>query len=73
MAVFDIGQKGHFFMKKGHLFEKKAPRILPSPYSIPFLSVLHQNKALYSFHKRGQRSQTQMQYTSRICPALGEV
>ena len=26
------------------------------PYSIPFLSVLHQNKALHNFPKRGQRS-----------------
>ena len=25
-------------------------------YSISFLSVLHQNKALYNFRKRGQRS-----------------
>ena len=25
-------------------------------YSIPFLSVLHQNKALYNFRKTGQRS-----------------
>ena len=27
-----------------------------TPYSIPSLSVLHRNKALYSFRKRGQRS-----------------
>ena len=25
-----------------------------SPYSIPFLSVLHQNKALHGFHKKWQ-------------------
>ena len=42
MAAFDIGKKGHFF-------EKRAPKILP--YSISF-----QNKALYNFCKRGQRS-----------------
>ena len=49
-AVFDINQKGHFF-------EKRAPKISPPPtYSIPFLSGLHQNKALYNFPKKGQRS-----------------
>ena len=39
-------------MKKGH------PKYFtpPPPYSVPFLSVLHQNKALYYFHKREQRS-----------------
>ena len=26
------------------------------PYSIPFLSVLHQNKAMHNFRKKGQRS-----------------
>ena len=36
-------------MKKGH---QKFHRL---PYSIPFLSFLHQNKALYNFCKRGQR------------------
>ena len=50
-AAFDIGQKGHFFMKKGH--QKSPP---PTTYSIPFLSVLHQNKDLSNFRKRGQRS-----------------
>ena len=35
-------------MKKGH-------QNLP-PYSIPFLSVLHQSKALHNFRKGGQRS-----------------
>ena len=52
-AVLDIGQKGHFFWKRGpQKFHPTSPR----PYSIPFLSILHQNKALHSFCKRGQRS-----------------
>ena len=39
-------------MKKGH--QKFHP---PVPYSIPFLSVLYQNKAFYNFrNKEGQRS-----------------
>ena len=42
MAVFDIGQEEHFLKKK-------------DPYSIPFLSFSHQNKALHGFRKRGQR------------------
>ena len=48
------------FMKKGHFFEKeKGPKKFtppPLPYSISFLSVLHQNKALDNFCKRGQHS-----------------
>ena len=52
-AAFDIGQKKHFF-------EKRAPNILPPnppllplpPYSIPFLSILDQNKALYTIWKK---------------------
>ena len=52
---FDIGQKGHFFTIKGHFFWKKGPKN-PPPYSTPFLSILHQNKALHNCCKRGQRS-----------------
>ena len=40
--------------KKGTLFEKREHRNFTTPYSIPFLNVLHQNKALHIFHKRGQ-------------------
>ena len=43
------GQNGHFFLKK------KGTKNLTTPYSVPFLSVLHQNKTLHSFHKRGDR------------------
>ena len=46
-AVSNIGQKGQFF-------GKKDTKNLSIPYSIPFLSVLHKNKALHNFHKRGQ-------------------
>ena len=54
-AAFDIGQKKHFF-------EKRASKMLPigpslpllplPPYSIPFLSVLDQKKALCNFCKK---------------------
>ena len=55
-AAFDIGQKENFFMKKRGLFLKKRPqKFLSALYSISFLSVLHHNKALLNFHKRGQR------------------
>ena len=43
----DIDQKGHFFWKYGH-------QKFHHPYSMPFLHVLHQNKALHNFHKTGQ-------------------
>ena len=42
-----LARNDNFFMKKGH----QNP-----PYSIPFLHVLHQNKVLYNFCKRGQPS-----------------
>ena len=52
-AAFDIGQKGTFLWKR-ELFKKRAPKIFPTPYSTTFLSVLHQNKPLHNFRKRGQ-------------------
>ena len=42
--------------KKGTSFLKKGNKNFTTPCSVPFLSVLHQNKALYNFRKRGQRS-----------------
>ena len=53
-AAFNISLKGHFFMKNSTFFEKRAPKI--SPYSVPFLIVLHQIKALYNFRKKGRLS-----------------
>ena len=50
LAASNIGQMGFFFLKK----KKVGAKNLTAPYSVPFLSVLHQNKALYNFHKRGQ-------------------
>ena len=40
-------------MKK-EIFLKNIPA--PSPYSIPFLKVLYQNKTLHNFPKSGQHS-----------------
>ena len=51
MAASNIGQKGY---QKFH-----------HPYSIPFLSVLHLNKALHNVHKRGS-IQFQMHKRSRL-------
>ena len=42
-----IVQKGHLF------FFLKGTKNFPSPNSIPFLSVLHQYKALHNFTERG--------------------
>ena len=39
----------------GIFFEEKRTKNFTIPYSIPFLSVLHQNKALNIFHKKWQR------------------
>ena len=55
-AAFDIGQKWYFFNEKRELFLKIVPQTPPPPYSLALLSVLHQNKALHSFRKMGQRS-----------------
>ena len=46
--------KSTFLWKRALFFQKRTPKI--SPYSIPFLSVLHQNKALYDFWKKWQLS-----------------
>ena len=60
-----FGLKGQVFIKKTTFFEIRDPKISPplpipppppSPYSIPFLSVLHQNKAFHNFLKRKHRS-----------------
>ena len=40
--------------KKSTFFEKKGTKNFPTPYSIPLLSILHQNKALHNFYKNGQ-------------------
>ena len=37
------------------ILAKKGTKNFITPHSIIFLSVLHQNKALLNFHKRGQR------------------
>ena len=42
--------------RKGTFFNKRPQKFHPAPYSIPFLSALHQNKVLHNFRRRGQRS-----------------
>ena len=59
------------FMKKGHFDAKHLEKVLnrgvkffvpffhekgKQKFIPPLFSVLHQNKALYNFHKRGQHS-----------------
>ena len=48
-----LPKKGTFF-KKGHFVKKKAPKFLPPHIQFLFLIVLHQNKVLNNFRKRGQ-------------------
>ena len=56
--------------------KKRPPKFHPSPYSIPFLSVLHQNKALHNFLERGQHSIVEhnigLEYalSDEICPNM---
>ena len=57
-------EKRAFFMKKMLLFRKKSPL---SSYSISFLKVLHQSKALHDSQKRPALN-SQMQCRSRISP-----
>ena len=46
------------YCPEGALFMKKEKNDTKNPpfYSIPFLSVLYQNKALHNFRNRGQHS-----------------
>ena len=50
--------KRHSIFKKSTFYAKKGDQPPPPypPYSIPFLSVLHQNKALRNFRKSEQYS-----------------
>ena len=46
-------------MKKEYFFANRVPKFQPRrppPYSIPLVSVLHQNKDFHNFQKQGQRS-----------------
>ena len=47
-------------------FEKKGSKNLTTLYSIPFLIVLHQNKALHNFHKRRQRPRVDSRARSQV-------
>ena len=38
------------------ILAKKGTKNFPTPYSIPFLSVLHENKVLHNFLEWGQRA-----------------
>ena len=40
--------------KKGNFINKEGTKNFTSPFSISFLSVLHQNKALQNFYERGE-------------------
>ena len=51
----NLGQRS-ILARKDTFLKRRAPQFYPLPYSIPFLSVLHRNKALYNFRKKGQRS-----------------
>ena len=50
-----LGQRP-ILVEKGPFLKKKNTKNITIPYSNPFLSVLHQNKALHNFHKREQRT-----------------
>ena len=51
----NLGQHS-ILAKKDTFFGKKGTKSFTPPFSIPFLSVVHQNKALYNFRKMGQYS-----------------
>ena len=54
-AASHTGQKGHFF-------ENNGTKNFITTYSIHFLNVLYQNKALHNFHEKGAASDCQMLY-----------
>ena len=63
----NLGQRS-ILARKGNFFEKRAPKIYPSHYLIPFPSVLHRNKGLYNFCIKGAAFDSR--YRSRICPGI---
>ena len=53
----NLGQHSILTRKSTFLKKKQHQKFYPlPPFSISFVSVLHWNKGLYNFHKRGQRS-----------------
>ena len=51
---WNLGQ--HSILAKKGIFKKYMPKKFTNHYSIRFLSVLHQNKILHNFCKRGKHS-----------------
>ena len=55
-----------YWPKWASFFWKKGSKNLTTLYSIPFLVVLHQNKALHNFHKRRQRPRVDSRARSQV-------
>ena len=51
-----LTRKYTILWKKDTFYEKRAPTVSPALYSITSLNVLHQNKALHNFRRKGQCS-----------------
>lgn len=59
--------KEHFLWKKGSLFWKKGPqKFHPRSYSIPILSVLHENKAYFSPKESAFNCGTQCRSSEKV-------
>ena len=64
-----LAKKGTFLKKiKNKNKNKKGTTHFTTPNSIPIQSVLHQNKVLHSFYKKGQLSDYQIHKRSRLLP-----
>ena len=61
-----LAKKGTFLKKKKK--KKKGTTHFTTPNSIPIQSVLHQNKTLHDFYKKGQLSDYQINKRSRLLP-----
>ena len=72
----NLGQRSILARKSTFLKKKRHQNFNPPPlYSIPFVSVLHQNKALHNFRKRekGAAFDSQTQYRSTLCSDISDI
>lgn len=68
LRSIDFGSENNLFPLRALFFEKKGTKNYTILYSIPFISVLHQNKILHS--QKGEASDFWMHNMVRLGPAM---
>ena len=69
LRSIDFGSENNLFPLRALFFEKKGTKNYTILYSIPFISVLHQNKILQNFHREAAFD-CQTHKRSRLGPGI---